>query len=720
MKAFSFLFFSFLGSIVFANNPLESHASHEEVSVLPLVFVITSILIGAFIRFAFKNIKFPFTVILLIVGVILGLFTRIQSIGSISFMHLNVFFDSVAWASDIDPHLLLFIFLPILIFEAAFAMDLHTFKKTSVNSTLLAVPGVLINLFTTAFMLMAIQYLGYGLHEWTWILTLMFSAIISATDPVAVVAILKELGVSKRLTTLIEGESLLNDGTALVIFMVFLGTITAQQSQNHELVEFLRVSLGGVAVGLIIGILFIRWIKRIFNDAMVEISIVIAAAYLTFYLAEHIFHVSGVLSLVALGISLGGYGRSFISPKVQHFMKEFWELAGFIANTMIFLIVGIVITMKTTFNIQHFIILIFIYLIIHFSRAISIISLFPLMRRSGYGVSQKEAMVLWYGGGLRGALGLSLGLIVLGVDEKYISVEIKDEIFFYISGIVILTLLINATTSELMIKKLGLTKLSGIKKWMIQQSKEFKNQQLHHFLEELKSKRYIKGFDEASVKTYIPNDYEKVSIEQVEISQRIAEIRIRLLEKEKSSYWHQYKEGLLMPNSLNKLLDSINVIIDEEGNVPLSERKDMEIVWKPSRVFKKLSTFTLIKSKIDNYLFKNLYYSYDAVVSFVISQEECLSLLEEMNHNKTVEAHDYEMIKTEIQNNIIEGNTFLRNMKINYSEIFQKITTLQATFLTLKKEEEIVLDMQEKGLLQEGESEKMLVDIETRLKKLNF
>ena len=126
---------------------------------------------------------------------------------------------------------------------------------------------------------------------------------------------------------MIEGESLLNDGTAIVLFMVFFLGITGQATDGSPIIEFFRVAFGGLLIGIIAGYLVIWWVKHVFNDALVETSLVIAAAYLTYYLAELTFHVSGVLGLVALGLIIGGVGRSRISPQVAHFMHEFWELA---------------------------------------------------------------------------------------------------------------------------------------------------------------------------------------------------------------------------------------------------------------------------------------------------------------------------------------------------------------------------------------------------------
>ena len=130
-----------------------------------------------------------------------------------------------------------------------------------------------------------------------------------------------------------------------------------------------------------------------------------------------LLHVSGVLALVALGLMIGGIGRSSISPQVEHFMHEFWELAGFIANCLIFLIVGFVIAERTEFTANDFLVLGIIYVGIHVVRGVVILIHYPFMKNTGYGLPVKDAIVVWYGA-LRGAIGLALALMVAGVDSN--------------------------------------------------------------------------------------------------------------------------------------------------------------------------------------------------------------------------------------------------------------------------------------------------------------
>ena len=318
----------------------------QPLDMSPLFFIIASLFIGIFTKKFLKKIPIPFTVILLIIGLILGVLDRFEWIENLKLLKNSIF-----WAGHIKPEIILYVFLPTLIFEAAFDLDVHTFKKSFWNAFLMAVPGIIVAICISAAMAMGIKYLGIGFGNWDWYVSLMFGSVICATDPVAVVSLLKELGGGKRLRTLIESESLLNDGTAIVIFMVFFSIITGtaiDDNFSHPLLDFLIVTLGGAAIGAAIGFLTLALFKTVFNDALFEITAIIGSAYLTFYIAESL-HWSGVIGLVTLGLLMAGRGKTRISPEVGHFLHEFWVLAAFIANTLIFIIVGVIIAHKTDY-----------------------------------------------------------------------------------------------------------------------------------------------------------------------------------------------------------------------------------------------------------------------------------------------------------------------------------------------------------------------------------
>lgn len=687
------------------------HSEGHKTNTAPILFIILAMFIGVATRHFVKKSPFPFTVLLLIIGIALGVANRLGYLDMVEGIS-----ESIKFAANMDPHMLLFIFLPILIFEASYAMDLHTFKKTSTNAILLAVPGILIALALTGALAMGLGYAGIGLMDWDWSLALMFGAIVSATDPVAVVALLKELGASKKLGTLIEGESLLNDGTAIVLFMVFFLGITGAATDGSPILEFFRVAFGGLLIGTIFGYLVINWVKHVFNDSLVETSLVIASAYLTFFIAEHTFHVSGVLGLVALGLIIGGVGRSRISPQVEHFMHEFWELAGFIANCLIFLIVGIVVAERSVFNVNDFLILGIFYIGIHLVRALVILILYPFMKRAGYGLPKKDAIIVWYGA-LRGAIGLALALIVAGVDDQYIPQHIRDQFLFYTAGIVTLTLLVNASTIKYLVEYLGLTKISPAKATMINNAREYLRESTQNQIERLKADRFIRKSDWEHVEQYLPRETMEETHE-IAAKDAIVELRKRFLEAEKSSYWHQFKDGLLGPIGVKILSDNISHLLDEGGVIPLSERKDLEEDWKIPEILNKVSNWPVLGSFAKSWYLDRMMLSYDCAVSFVMAQEEALKLLDSLMRSEKEDKASLATIESEINENRIEGQTFLRNLRKNYPGVFKAVSTTQAIRSLMNYESKTIERLQKRGRIDGGEASRMMKAIDNRLKKL--
>ena len=701
---------------------VEEHSGGHETDTAPLLFIILALITGVATRHFVKRSPFPFTVLLLIIGLALGVINRLGYFGDFHILDFNLEFTaiskSIEFAANMDPHMLLFIFLPILIFEASYAMDLHTFKKTSTNAILLAVPGILVALSLTAALAMGLKFAGIGLGAWNWSLALMFGAIVSATDPVAVVALLKELGASKKLGTLIEGESLLNDGTAIVLFMVFFLGITGDATDGSPILEFFRVAVGGLFIGGLFGFIVLRWIRNVFNDALVETSLVIAAAYLTFYVAEHTFHVSGVLGLVALGLIIGGVGRSRISPQVEHFMHEFWELAGFIANCLIFLIVGIVVAERSIFSLNDFLLLGIFYVGIHVVRAIVIFILYPLMNRSGYGLQKSEAIIVWFGA-LRGAIGLALALIVAGVDDQFISKEIKDQFLFFTAGIVTLTLLINASTIKYIVSALGLTKVSPAKAQMLTNARDYLHESTKNQIERLKADRYIKKSDWEAVSKYLPRAPHVLAEEEgVAEKENIAELRKRFLEAEKSSYWHQFRDGLLGADAVKILSDNISHLLDEGGKVGLDQRKDLEESWAVPTILNKISGYPVIGDMAKNWYLDRMSLSYDCSVSFVMAQEESLRLVESLLISGKEDKVALETIESEINGNRIEGQTFIRNLRKQYPGVYKAVSTTQAIRSLLNYESKTIERLQKRGRIDNGEASRMMSEIDKRNKLL--
>ena len=730
LLSLTLVFFPF---ILFAasNQPVEE-LEHQPMDMSPLFFIIISLFIGINAKRFLRKVPIPYTVILLIIGVVLGAFNRYQW-----FENIDLVTNAIDWASHIGPEIILYVFLPTLIFEAAFDLDVHTFKKSFGNAFLMAVPGIAIAISITAALVLGIQELGIGFGNWDWKIAAMFGAIICATDPVAVVSLLKELGGGKKLRTLIESESLLNDGTAIVIFMVFFTIITGTAIDNNPAIDFLIVTLGGVAIGAVIGLITLFLFRKVFNDPLFEITGIIGSAYLTFFIAES-YHLSGVIGLVTLGLLMAGRGKTRISPEVGHFLHDFWGLAAFLANTLIFIIVGVIIGQRTKFTAESFIDLALIYIGIHLIRGFVILIFFPIMKKIGYGINRKEAIVLWWGG-LRGVIGLAMALIVveynmtnkelsdlagvLGVDLNInpgFFDMIKEQFLFITAGIVLLTSLINATTIKALVNGLGLTKLSFARSELIQSSVTKLQKSADHRIELLKQDRFMNGAKWETVTKYLPKSWKSESkdlLDQVPDG-KLMELRMVLLNKEKQCYWKLFSDGFLGMKAYDQLTSITNELMDEDGKVSLAYAKVVDELWLNTKFINKILKWSFLQKTSNKDIFNQLKYSYDAVKGFISAQNEVLSLIAEFSSDENIDEHMTQILKQlkdEVNEKKIQGKTFLRNLKNAFPEVYQSIETKYASRDLLNHQRTELNKMVKIGRLDSEDAGKFADEIEYKM-----
>lgn len=429
-------------------------------SVLGSVVIIALFLfIAAATEPVIKRLRFPHSVFLLFAGTALGLL-------------VNWLTDQVegGWIAEVSGYVsgyrlsaeaIFFIFLPTLIFEAAYKIDARLLFKNLLPILLLAIPALLVSTFIVGF---ALHYLA-GMEL---LVGLLFGALISATDPVAVVAIFKELGAPKRLALLVEGESLFNDGTAIVIFGIILSLFTSAESASWAdnflsgSGQFLVVFLGGVSTGFVLAYA-VSWILgHIHMNPPVEILLTTILAYLSFVVADHVFHVSGVMSTVAAGVFLGRYGRTKISPGVHEFMHHFWETMAFAANSILFLSIGLL--LPQVFQASSFATylwpLVIAVIAINIARAFSTFTLIPTLHMTRFveKISRAYQVVMWWGGGLRGAIAVALALTLAG---SQLTSQDQAGIIFLTFGVVLFTLVANALSIQPIIRLFGLDRLQA-------------------------------------------------------------------------------------------------------------------------------------------------------------------------------------------------------------------------------------------------------------------
>lgn len=383
-----------------------------------------------------RLIKLPFTVVLVLFGVIIA---GVAPYGP-DWLHAIASYQ-------VSPDVILFVFLPTLIFESAFNLDARQLRDNIKPILLLAVPGLLLS----TLMIGAIMHYAAGI---SFPAALLLGAILSATDPVAVISLFKQLGAPQRLTILVEGESLFNDATALVlakilVVVVAAGYVTAEQAFSG-VVTFLEVFLGGVVVGIIMAWITGFLLGAVESDPFIEVSLTTILAYSSFIVAEHLLHVSGVMSVVAAAVTMGSWGRTKISPSVAGFLQHFWEFLAYIANALIFLLVGLRIELGAlAANFGLFALLIAAMLV---SRAVVIYGLVPMLERlpNSNPISRGYQTVMYWGG-LRGAIALA---IVLSLPEF----EYTELFTILVAGAVLFTLLVQGMTIEGVVKRLGLNK----------------------------------------------------------------------------------------------------------------------------------------------------------------------------------------------------------------------------------------------------------------------
>ncbi|XP_071477800.1 sperm-specific sodium:proton exchanger-like [Diadema antillarum] len=569
----------------------ESHDSPHIHAPKVVVFIFGCCLLGAISRSILKKVPIPYTVVLLVLGALLG-FTA---------SNVPLVEQHTTDIAHMDPHVLLQIFLPILIFESAFAMDVHTFMRSFLQVCILAVFGLVVASVMTAILAMFLFN-----YNWNFSESMMFGSIMSATDPVAVVALLKDLGASKQLGTIIEGESLLNDGCAIVIFNVFMKIVFfphLAKSAGENALYFLQVAIGGPLFGFGMAKITVFWLSHIFNDALVEITITLAATYLTYYIGDVWLGVSGVLAVVVLGLIVNAEKTS-ISPEVEVFLHRFWEMLAYLANTLIFMMVGVVVTQKALVSVENmdWFYLVGLYLAVNIIRGLVISFFSPILARIGYGLTWRNAVVMTWGG-LRGAVGLALALVVETLAGE--GDDIGDKFLFHTAGIVVLTLIINATTIQSLLGMLGMSDISIPKRLaMAGAVRRIQDGQKRTF-NMLKSDRFLADadWDIAENVCHISDPYSSKKddddevMDQLVMSERksmcpgcrsmvpnepthkefadmMEESRLRMLKAEKVSYWKQFEHGMLAREAVRLLVQHAEVAADGKDQfIMVSELK---------------------------------------------------------------------------------------------------------------------------------------------------
>lgn len=668
----------------------------QEIYILaPLTFVVICLIIGAVLKSLLRNSVLPYTVVLFGVGLLIGYAERSGLLDSVPDIKV-----AIDMAGEIDPNLILFLFLPILIFQAAFAMDGHIFKKTLVNSSLLSAPGLVVSMFIVGAIMMCINYLPGQSVMWSWNNALMFGALISATDPVAVLAIFKEVGVSKRFSTLVDSEAMLNDGTGIVLFILYFNLSKNIELANSPLIQFMLVVAGGVVLGYLIARICVWFITKVRGDLWVQNSGIIIGAYVAFILAQQFLDVSGVIALVVYGLVVGRRGREKMKPAAEHFVSDFWELMAYIANTVIFIIVGVVIATQVEVTPIHILILLGIYIVATFARAVMVYLFYPLMRKSGYGMTFRESIVLTWSG-LRGATGLCLAMMV--ANSSTIPEPIREQVLFYTAGIVFLTLIINATTMRWLLGKLGMVKESPASRMLIYSVKAKVREEVLNYYGELQKNEALDGSDWQEVERFLPSPVPKIYV-RVKPTELVASLRIKILEREREHLQQMFDRGIIGKNSYYLLVASINNLYDSEGALPLTKRTEFFNTFHQTWWFR----FT---QKYGGKHIKKLYRSkimqwYDSARGLLVIQLASKGVLAKYIETSLIANNEKErlqLVSQEIESNIEWAQNKMEELKKIYPNEYNYALTEKSVRMLLAHESEILNYFVRQGLVTQDD-----------------
>lgn len=687
----------------------------EEYTFLaPLLLTIGGLIIGAILKSLLKHSRLPYTVGLFAIGIILGVMNRTGVFQSLPELH-----DAVSSVANINPDLILYLFLPILIFDAAYELNLHIFKKTLANATLLAAPGLIICMLLTGALIMGVATFIPGFESWTWAFALMFGALISATDPVAVVALLHELKTSKRFSTLVDAESLLNDGTGIVCFMLFFGAYAAGETTHASpVITFIREVGLSTLLGFLLARIVIWFITRINSEEMVQNSVIILAACLTFILSQYYLGVSGVIALVAFGLTVTYVGKPRLKPQVNTFMEHFWELLTYIANTLIFILVGVVIAEKVDFSWGALGVLILIYIALNLIRFAMIMLLYPVMKRLGYGLTRRESVILTWGG-LRGALAMTLALMVSYTPA--IPEDIRSQVLFFTAGIVTLTLCINATTMRALLNRLGLTHVPSARTMLAYRIEKSIRDNSEKYLEGLKKRDALEGANWHKVESYMTAQPQEPA-KNPQNKAMLPEIRLRVLDKEKAICREIYEEGVISKPVFLRLMNSLDELYDHDGNYPLNVRTSIFKFCQRTDLLNTLRNIPYLQNWMTFYFRERITVVYDLGRGFIILQKGSLKLLDDLRASEWVTGEQDSVLDTlreEINDNINRMSAFINNLADNFPKAYGHALTIKSIRMLLSNERRTVKQLINNGMLSEKDAERLLDDIDERTDEIN-
>jgi CPA1 family monovalent cation:H+ antiporter len=506
-------------------------------------FLIWMLIAASVIAVVANRLRIPYTVALVVGGLALGSF-RIPLVD-------NILRKEPSW---LTPNVSLIIFLPPLLFEGSIRIQLRQLWENLLPILLLANAGVLAATVITGF---AVHWIiGFPI-----LVSLVFGAIISATDPISVLALFKDMGVAKRLSILVEGESLLNDGTAAVLYGILVGAVvTGSLNVATGVRDFFVEVLGGAAVGLGLGYVVSKITVRI-DAPEIEITLTTILAYSSFLVAQSL-HLSGVIATVAAGLMIGNLAVPMgMSPQTRVSLWSFWDYASFVMNSIVFLVIGLQVHLVDLLRSWQLMLLAAGLVLL--GRVLSVYGLTPLSNLFTERISYRwQHLMVW--GGIRGALSLALAL---SLDRTF---PYRSQVLAATFGVVAFSIVVQGLTLKPLLTLLGIGRVSEDEYRLSRARHLAVSSALTELNSMLERELIAKPVYEAlrreldqragEVESKIAEIYaqdESRAADEMHLANR------RLIAAEKSSIEKALREGLISPRAAAKLLEETDHRLDQ-------------------------------------------------------------------------------------------------------------------------------------------------------------
>jgi len=548
---------------------------------ISMVLVVVSLLVPAAERF-----RLPHTVLLAIAGMAMGF---LGSWVVASGLHLGAVGDAFVGLDklEVSAELFLPLFLPPLLFTAGLNIEVRRLMDEISAVLLLAIVAVVV----------CIAFVGLVVHWATGVnlvVCLLLGAVVSTTDPAAVIGIFRDVGAPKRLSILAEGESLLNDAVAIAAFGLFLGILVGgdghgSASGGGVVLVFLREFIGGLVVGYLLARAAMFVLPRLGESEPAIASVTVALTYVSFVVADRYLHVSGVVSTVMAALTVAAYGPTHLHPHQWSALKRLWEQLEFWASCLIFVLASmlaanVLIRITWLYGIAVFAVAFGAFL----ARAVVVFGMLPMLEKVKLVQpvdSRYKAVLVW--GGLRGAVTIVLGMVVAGSEQ--LPEETREFVALSATLFVLLTLFVNATTLGLFMHGLGLDKLSrlelALRDRVLALSKANVARHLHQIMRRRNASAEALPVDPASAGgseiAAAPADL------ALDLDERVKVGLVTLCTREKELYLEQFEQQILSRRMVAVLAADADRLIDSvRDNGVAGYEQWMSEISRPGRGFR--------------------------------------------------------------------------------------------------------------------------------------